>query len=74
MKLESLRIINLRSIADETIYFDDYTCLVGPNGAGKSTVFCALNILFRDNTESNLNLINLDREDFHKCDTLKSRV
>ena len=74
MKLESLRIINLRSIADETIYFDDYTCLVGPNGAGKSTVFCALNILFRDNTESNLNLINLDREDFHKCDTLKSII
>ena len=71
MKLESLRVHNLRSIEDETIYFDDYTCLVGPNGSGKSTVFCALNIFFRNSTESPLNLLNPEKEDFHKCDVSK---
>jgi putative ATP-dependent endonuclease of OLD family len=33
---------------DETISFDDCTCLVGPNGAGKSTVLSALNVFFQD--------------------------
>lgn len=68
MKLESLRIQNLRAIDDETIYFDDYTCLVGANGCGKSTILCALNIFFRETTESRLDLINLDIEDFHNGD------
>lgn len=35
MKLSKLRIENFRSFKDETIHFDDYTCLVGANGAGK---------------------------------------
>ena len=30
MKLKRLRIENFRSFKDETICFDDYTCLVGP--------------------------------------------
>ena len=29
MKLRKLRIENFRSFKDETICFDDYTCLVG---------------------------------------------
>jgi predicted ATP-dependent endonuclease of OLD family len=45
MKIESVRIKNFRSFADETIPFNDYTCLVGPNGAGKSTIPCALILL-----------------------------
>lgn len=65
MKLESLRIQNFRAVEDETVYFDDYTCLVGPNGCGKSTVLCALNILFRERTGSSLDLTNLGKEDFH---------
>ncbi|MGD9653313.1 MAG: AAA family ATPase, partial [Candidatus Dadabacteria bacterium] len=65
MKLESLRIQNFRAIDDETIHFDDYTCLIGANGCGKSTVLCALNIFFRETSGSSLNLINLEKEDFH---------
>lgn len=47
MKIESVRIENFRCFEDETIEFNDYSCLVGPNGAGKSTVFNALNVFFR---------------------------
>ena len=47
MKLTTLRIENFRSFKDETIHFDDYTCLVGPNGAGKSTVLTALSLYGR---------------------------
>ncbi|MGE3522601.1 MAG: ATP-dependent endonuclease [Candidatus Dadabacteria bacterium] len=71
MKLESLRIQNFRAIDDETIHFDDYTCLIGANGCGKSTVLCALNIFFRETSGSSLNLINLEKEDFHNGDTTK---
>ncbi|MCA6111563.1 AAA family ATPase [Bradyrhizobium cenepequi] len=42
MKIESTRVGNFRSFADETVYLNDYACLVGPNGSGKSTVLCAL--------------------------------
>ena len=69
MKLESLRIVNLRSIEDQTINFNDYTCFVGANGSGKSTVLCALNILFRESNDSNLDYKVLDKEDFHNGDT-----
>jgi putative ATP-dependent endonuclease of the OLD family len=48
MKIESVHIENLRSFKSETIYFNNYTCLVGQNGSGKSTVLCALNIFFRN--------------------------
>jgi len=65
MKLKSLRIQNLRSFKDETIAFNDYTCLVGANGAGKSTVLCALNIFFREIDS----LKCLNEEDFHHKNT-----
>jgi len=52
MKLSKLRIENFRSFKDETIYFDDYTCLVGANGAGKSAVLTALNVFCRNNASS----------------------
>jgi energy-coupling factor transporter ATP-binding protein EcfA2 len=65
MKIESVRIKNLRSFADETVSFNDYTCLVGPNGAGKSTILCALNIFFREIDNATTDLSQLDLEDFH---------
>ena len=71
MKIESLRIENLRSFADETIRFNDYTCLVGPNGAGKSTVLCALNVFFRCTDGSSIDVSCLDRDDFHHKDTTR---
>jgi putative ATP-dependent endonuclease of OLD family len=69
MKIESVRIQNFRAFADETVFFDDYTCLVGPNGSGKSTILTALNIFFRDTANASTDLVNLGKEDFHKCDT-----
>lgn len=69
MKIESVRIKNLRSFADETIGLNDYTCLVGPNGSGKSNVLCALNVFFRDTDNTATDLSRLDREDFHQKNT-----
>ncbi len=69
MKIKSVRIQNFRSFEDETIEFDDYTCLVGPNGAGKSNVLCALNVFFREESGSSTDLTELQREDFHKGNT-----
>jgi len=69
MKIESVRICNFRSFADQTVVFDDYTCLVGPNGSGKSTVLTALNIFFRETENVATNLVELGKEDFHNCDT-----
>ena len=64
MKLKSVRIQNFRSFEDETVEFDDYTCLVGPNGSGKSNVLHALNVFFRDTQTPGLNPALRD-EDFH---------
>jgi putative ATP-dependent endonuclease of the OLD family len=69
MKIESVRIQNFRAFEDQTIVFDDYTCLVGPNGSGKSTILTALNIFFRDTANASTDLVNLGKEDFHQCDT-----
>ena len=69
MKIASVRIQNFRSFKDETVHFDDYTCLVGPNGSGKSTVLTALNIFFRETENSSTNLVELGREDFHQYTT-----
>src|ERR1035441_2711725 len=68
MKIERVRIQNFRAFQDETIVFDDYTCLVGPNGSGKSTILTALNIFFRDTANASTDLVNLGKEDFHQCD------
>lgn len=68
MKIKSLRIQNFRSFSDETIEFDQYTCLVGPNGAGKSTVLAALNVFFR-NSGSHTSATSLSDQDFHKRNT-----
>ncbi len=65
MKIASVRIENFRSFKDETIFFNDYTCLVGPNGAGKSTVLNALNVFFRMTEDVQTNLQQLEEEDFH---------
>lgn len=69
MKIHSIRIQNFRSYADETIIFDDYTCIVGPNGAGKSTVLTALNVFFRQHKDSKTDLIKLTVDDFHHKNT-----
>jgi putative ATP-dependent endonuclease of OLD family len=68
MKIESLRIENLRAFRDCTISLDDYTCLVGPNGSGESTVLCALNIFFRETKDSQTDLLHLQEEDFYRKD------
>jgi putative ATP-dependent endonuclease of the OLD family len=71
MKIESVRIENLRSFRDAVISLDDYTCLVGPNGGGKSTVLCALNVFFRETDNSSTDVTNLSVEDFHRRDTAR---
>lgn len=69
MKIETVRIKNFRSFKDDTIYFDNYTCLVGANGAGKSTVFTALQVFFRHYKDSKTDLSKLTEKDFHHCNT-----
>lgn len=69
MRVESVRIQNLRAFSDQLVPFNNYTCLVGPNGAGKSTVLCALNIFFRETANSTTDLTQLSAEDFHQRDT-----
>lgn len=69
MRIESVRIKNLRSFADVTVPLNKYACLVGPNGAGKSTVLCALNVFFRETNDVSTNLIQLSAEDFHQRNT-----
>lgn len=71
MKIKSVRIQNFRSILDETIHFDDYTCLVGPNGAGKSNVLRALNVFFREKEPGLSEPAKLTEDDFHFRDTNK---
>lgn len=69
MRIKSINIKNLRSIKDETINFDDYTCLVGANGSGKSTILCAMNIFFREKDNTPTDLSDLCAEDFHNGNT-----
>lgn len=69
VRIEQVRIRNLRGFKDQTIPMDPYTCFVGPNGAGKSTILCALNIFFRETEGSATNLTHLETEDFFQKDT-----
>lgn len=69
MRIRSVHIKNLRSIADQTVEFDRYNCLVGANGAGKSTVLCALNVFFRETQNATTDLTALQLEDFHAKNT-----
>ncbi|MFC1619191.1 ATP-dependent endonuclease [Candidatus Neomarinimicrobiota bacterium] len=71
MKIKSVRIQNFRSILDETIYFDNYTCLVGPNGSGKSNVLRALNVFFREKEPGLQEPSKLTEDDFYLKDTSK---
>ncbi len=71
MKIKSIRIENFRAFKEELIEFDDYTSFVGPNGVGKSTVFHALNLFFRQNKDSQTDLLKLSANDFHHSDTSK---
>ena len=71
MKLSKIKIENFRSFKDETVLFDDYTCLVGPNGSGKSTILQALNVFFRNTAASSVNLHTFCDEDFHHKNTDK---
>lgn len=64
MRIKQVRIRNFRAFQDETFDLDAYTCLVGANGAGKSTLLCALNIFFREPTNSTP-VDALTIEDFH---------
>lgn len=68
MIIKSVRIKNFRAFADETIFLDRYTCLVGANGAGKSTLLCALNIFFKEISNSTPVDV-LVAEDFHRKNT-----
>lgn len=71
MRIRKVHIKNLRSIADATVEFDNYTCLVGANGAGKSTVLFALNVFFRESDAQGNSISFLTEEDFHGRDTSK---
>ena len=72
MELSQIRIKNFRSFKDETINFDEYTCLVGPNGSGKSNILQALNVFFRNTTGSSISLHIFSDEDFHHKNTNES--
>ena len=68
MKIRSVRIQNFRGFEDETVPFEQHTCLVGPNGAGKSTILAALNVFFQE-PSSATEVTALSEEDFHKGST-----
>ena len=65
MKIKSVTIRNFRSIKDQTVEFDDYTCFVGANGSGKSNVLHALNVFFGESEIPGLDTRLLGEEDFY---------
>ncbi len=69
MKIKSVRIRNFRSIKEQTIELDDYTCFVGANGSGKSNVLHALNVFFGESDIPGLDTRSLGKEDFHGKNT-----
>lgn len=64
MRVKELRIQNFRRLADITIPLAGYTCFVGQNGAGKSTVLAALNVFFKEQSDSTTDVSKLSLEDF----------
>jgi putative ATP-dependent endonuclease of the OLD family len=71
VRIESVKVTNLRCIKESLAHLDSYTCFVGPNGAGKSTVLCALNIFFRNVESAPTDLASLVAQDFHLQDVSK---
>lgn len=69
MKIKTVRIRNFRSIKEQTIDFDDYTCFVGANGSGKTNILLALNVFFGESEIPGLNPQLLSEEDFHAKNT-----
>jgi len=61
--------MNFRSIKEQMIEFDDYTCFVGANGSGKSNVLHALNVFFGEPDIPGLDTRMLSEEDFFAKDT-----
>lgn len=66
MKIKTVRIRNFRSIKDQTVDLQDYTCFVGANGSGKSNVLHALNVFFGESDIPGLDTQFLSEEDFHE--------
>lgn len=69
MKITKLKIENFRSYRDQEINLSNYNCFIGANSSGKSTVINALNLFFRENNNSQTNLIKLSEDDFHHKNT-----
>jgi putative ATP-dependent endonuclease of the OLD family len=65
MKIESVKIKNLRAFKAAEILLSDFTRFVGPNGAGKSTALLGLNIFFRSFENVATDISRLTPEDFH---------
>ena len=51
--IKSITVKNFRSIVEQTIEFDNFTCLVGNNDCGKSNILKALNLFFNNQTDFN---------------------
>jgi putative ATP-dependent endonuclease of the OLD family len=69
MRIKTVQIENFRSIQNQTIFFNQYTCFVGANGAGKSTVLAALNIFFQERTSMATDVAKLADEDYFRKNT-----
>lgn len=65
LKILKLQIENFRSYENETISFEDFNCFIGANSSGKSTALNALNLFFRENKNTQTDLIKLSDNDFH---------
>ncbi|WP_209428063.1 AAA family ATPase, partial [Pararhodobacter sp. SW119] len=62
MRVSSLELTGLRSIAKANLTFSDVTVLIGGNNAGKSTLLHALRLFFDAAPK-------LSKDDFHKRET-----
>jgi predicted ATP-dependent endonuclease of OLD family len=69
MKILKLQIENFRSYKSETISFTNFNCFIGANSSGKSTAINALNLFFRENKNTQTNVIKLTEDDFHHKNT-----